>query len=114
MISAVFPNFEFLPSDSQTNIGNYSEKSDSGNIINGYFCKGCGNRMVHTLRGGNEWVTVSAPRITNFDWKLMEDKELVLHCWTKNAVVPIPKGVKTFEEGTASGLSTAFEESRSK
>ena len=96
-ISAVFPYFEFPPSDLLANVGVYSHKSESGNIMDGYFCKGCGNRMAHTGKEDKGWVSVSAVRIVHFDWKLLEDKELTVHCWTASAVVPIPEGFRSFE-----------------
>lgn len=37
-----------------------------------YFCKGCGNRMVHVEgngsgEGGREWMSVAAARVVGFD-----------------------------------------------
>lgn len=58
--------------------------------------------MAHTEDGGKNWVSVSAPRLVNFDWKVLHDKELTVHCWTKSAVVPIPEGFKSFEEQPSS------------
>lgn len=53
-IAAVFPYFEFPPSDLQANLGVYSQRSDSGNVMEGHFCKGCGNRMAHTEKDGKD------------------------------------------------------------
>jgi hypothetical protein len=101
LISAVFPNFPHPNSiNSPDIVGKYSTSSESGNGLDGYFCKGCGNRMIHQADGPGceEWVSVSAPRIKGFDWGLLKDKALVQHYWTGKAVVPILEGFVSFEE----------------
>jgi hypothetical protein len=101
LISAVYPIF---PHPNHINspdiVGKYSTNSDSGNGLDGYFCKGCGNRMIHQADGPGceEWVSVSAPRIKGFDWELLEDKALVQHFWTSKAVVPVSEGLVSFPE----------------
>ena len=96
-VNAVFRWFD-LPADAQAQLKTFTMGSDAGNPYDGHFCTTCGSRMLHTDgRGGKEWISVSVPRIVDFDWALFRDKELVVHCWTKMAVVDVPEGFKAFE-----------------
>lgn len=96
-ISAVFPYFP-LPPSVEANLSTCSLGSDSGTTIDGHFCKGCGNRIVSTRGGGGEdYVSVSAPRIVGFDWSMTRDAKLATHWWTSQAVVPVPEGFTAWE-----------------
>lgn len=44
-----------------------------------------------------QFITVSAPRIVDFDWDLFHDNRLTTHWWTEQAVVPIPEGFKSWK-----------------
>lgn len=54
---------------------------------------------------GLPWFTVPAPNLVGFDWRKMmrEDKQRVVHCWTKHAVVDVPEGYVQFEGQVPSG-----------
>lgn len=54
-----------------------------------YFCKVCGNRILHDRGIGS--VSVKGGLLEGLDWSKAQ------HIWTKSAVVPIPEGVRTFE-----------------
>jgi len=58
--------------------------------------------MVHVegnggAEGGREWFSVAAARIVGFDWTVLRDRDLVVHCWTREAVVGVPEGFRAFE-----------------
>lgn len=54
--------------------------------------------MAHTDgNGGKEYVSVSATKLVGSDWALLEDKELVRHSWTQEAVVEVPEGFKAWK-----------------
>jgi hypothetical protein len=100
-IAAIYPLFDFATAASSPEIVGLftSSASENGNVIDGYFCKTCGNRLAHAARGrGKEWVSLSAARIIGFDWKAFGDTEKTIHVWTSKALVPIPEGVRRFEE----------------
>jgi hypothetical protein len=63
----------------------------SGCTMTCWFCKTCGTRIMHE-RSGNHSVSIKGGCIEGLDWTD------VVHIWTKEAVVPIPEGVKKFEE----------------
>jgi hypothetical protein len=100
-IAAIYPLFDFpIPTNSPDTVGLFtSSASDNGNVIDGYFCKTCGNRLAHQARGrGKDWASLSAARIVGFGWEAFADKEKTIHVWTSKAIVPIPEGVRKFEE----------------
>jgi hypothetical protein len=80
--------------------------ADSGTPMLGYFCKACGNRMAHVqkLKNGKTptVIAVCATKLENFEWTWLEDKDLVVHCWTKykSPGVVVPDGVLVFEGQT--------------
>lgn len=65
----------------------------------GYFCKGCGNRLIHEFVGmdgevdGRVSVTIGC-----LDGLGKEDYKGAVHIWTSVAVSDIPEGVERYEE----------------
>ena len=87
-INAVFPYFE-VPDSVTSSTSIFKQGSDSGNVLNGHFCKGCGNRMFYTDgTGGRGFLSVSAPRIADMDVGQVVRSKDTVHVWTRTAVVP--------------------------
>jgi hypothetical protein len=96
-MSAVFPAAPLFPlsDDLKTKLGQWSRPADSGRTVDCYFCKECGARVVHRIRGtdGVEWptVTVKAGLVKGLDLRTAK------HIFTKSAVFPIPDGAECYE-----------------
>lgn len=98
-VAAAFPAFEFPPLEAKSSLSKTTRESEANREIIGWFCKGCGNRMAHTVGGMDKaWVSVSVARLVGFDWATLKDKDAVTHIWTKQAVNEVPEGFKAFEE----------------
>ncbi|KAG9235982.1 hypothetical protein BJ875DRAFT_249157 [Amylocarpus encephaloides] len=63
----------------------------SGNVVNHYFCKACGTRLIHTTPD-KDIVSVKGGCIEGLDWNSAR------HIWCKRALVPIPEGVERDDE----------------
>ncbi|KAH7319395.1 Mss4-like protein [Rhexocercosporidium sp. MPI-PUGE-AT-0058] len=86
--SAIFPAFK-LPGKELLSC--YSRPTASGHLLNCYFCKSCGTRVIHSTPGKNV-VSVKGGCIEGLDFKSAR------HIWCKRAMVPIPEGVERHEE----------------
>ncbi|PQE20143.1 3-oxo-5-alpha-steroid 4-dehydrogenase protein [Rutstroemia sp. NJR-2017a BBW] len=86
--SAIFPRFE-LPCKESLCL--YSRPTVSGDLVNCYFCKTCGTRIIHSTPGKNV-VSVRGGCLEGLDWSKAR------HIWVKRAMVPIPEGVETSDE----------------
>ncbi|KAK1755217.1 glutathione-dependent formaldehyde-activating [Echria macrotheca] len=86
--SAIFPRFNLPNSDL---LSCYTRPTSTGQILNCYFCKICGTRLIHSTPGKNV-VSVKGGCINGLDWKA------AIHIWTKSAMVPIPEGSETHSE----------------
>ena len=78
----------------------FNRPSDSGNSVTRLSCKECRTEIASLPGPGTPqmWVTAPVGSIINFDWELLKDKDLMLHCWTKRAVMPVfPDGARQFE-----------------
>lgn len=93
--SFTWPAFDFPPADMKDNLSLFPQYSESGAAQHAYFCKSCGNRMVHTDERLEQWVSFSAARVVGFDWKRLGTD--AVHLWTSKAVIPIPEGVVSFQ-----------------
>ncbi|KAL2063367.1 hypothetical protein VTL71DRAFT_5172 [Oculimacula yallundae] len=86
--SAIFPIFKFPGMDK---LSCYSRPTASGHLLNCYFCKTCGTRVIHSTPGKNV-VSVKGGCIEGLDFGSAR------HIWCKRAMVPIPEGVERHEE----------------
>jgi len=89
--SAIFPIFP-LPAASLLSV--YSRPTASGHMLNCYFCKSCGTRLIHSTPG-KDVVSVKGGCIEGLDWGSAK------HIWCKRAMVPIPEGVERDDEEPA-------------
>jgi hypothetical protein len=95
--SAIFPADGLFPlsQDLEAKLGMWTRATDQGNTTDCYFCKVCGVRLFHRIRGkdGRERPTVSIKGglVEGLEWKN------AAHIWTRSAVVPIPPGVESYE-----------------
>lgn len=110
--SAIFPYFS-PPSASSTDsdststttkwtnslLGKWTRKCDSGNTLDCYFCNKCGTRLIHqtSTPDGKKKDTTTVRAGT-----LIDRNELpwttAPHIWTRSALVGIPKGVMSYPE----------------
>ena len=69
--------------------------TESGGLMDCYFCKNCGTRVLHRTRdeSGSERgiVSIKGGCVEGLNW------EGGIHIFTRSAVVPIPEGAKQFE-----------------
>jgi len=86
--SAIFPSF---PMPSPDLLSCYSRPTASGHMLNCFFCKACGTRLIHSTPG-KQFVSVKGGCIEGLDWGSAK------HIWCKRAMVPIPEGVEQSEE----------------
>ncbi|KAK1830372.1 Mss4-like protein [Podospora conica] len=86
--SAIFPRFN-LPSSELLSV--YSRPTGTGDILNCYFCRQCGTRLIHSTTGKNV-VSVKGGCLDGLDF------QTAIHIWTKSAMVPIPEGSETHSE----------------
>ncbi|KAK9775843.1 hypothetical protein SCAR479_07368 [Seiridium cardinale] len=79
----------------------FVRNTPSGHRLERIFCGDCGV-TVSTKPPASAprqlWLAIPAPCIVGFDWKRLQDKEKVIHCWTSKAVLPIPEGFQHFAE----------------
>ena len=77
--------------------GTEESEANQGGMMECYFCKVCGNRVMHRARDsrGSERGTVSikAGWVEGLTW------EGGVHIHTSTAVVPVPEGAESWEEG---------------
>ncbi|KAF2835158.1 hypothetical protein M501DRAFT_942603 [Patellaria atrata CBS 101060] len=86
--SAIFERFD-LPSDQP--ISCWTRPTDSGNILDCFFCSVCGVRLVHARKGGTK-MSVKGGCIEGLDWKKAK------HIWTCRAVVDVPAEAQQWEK----------------
>ncbi|RDW87531.1 hypothetical protein BP5796_03225 [Coleophoma crateriformis] len=86
--SAIFPLFA-LPSPDLLSV--YTRPTASGHMLNCYFCKNCGTRLIHSTPG-KDVVSVKGGAIEGLEWGMAK------HIWCKRAMVPIPEGVEQSPE----------------
>ncbi|OTB01219.1 hypothetical protein M426DRAFT_323618 [Hypoxylon sp. CI-4A] len=86
--SAIFPKFEMPRAEL---LSCYSRPTPSGHMLNCYFCRNCGTRLIHTTAGKNV-VSVKGGCIEGLDWTR------AIHIWTKSAMIPIPEGSESYSE----------------
>ncbi|KAH8813130.1 Mss4-like protein [Xylogone sp. PMI_703] len=86
--SAIFP---FFPLPSKEFLSCYSRPTASGDMLNCYFCKVCGTRVIHSSPG-HKVLSVKGGCIEGLDWTQAK------HIWCKRAMVPIPEGVERSDE----------------
>lgn len=87
-VSAIFPHFD-LPQTTLDNLSIVTLPADSGSKSLGYFCKGCGNRLIHTSADDRKTFTIcSAGRLVGVDLKEVLERKETANLWTSRAVVP--------------------------
>lgn len=98
--SAFYPIEAFLsnlPQETKDRLQVFTHPTDSGNTMHCYFCPKCGVRLYQSSRQPDGtprgFVAVKAGCVEGLEWKD------VIHIWTKSAVVPLPDGVKQYEQG---------------
>ncbi|OJD15194.1 hypothetical protein AJ78_04525 [Emergomyces pasteurianus Ep9510] len=111
-ITAIFPNFKipepkpnaaipitnFDPASSSA-IGVHTRQTLSNKTMDCLFCKQCGVRLMHRVRGG-EQLSVKAGCLEGLNKEMMAG---ATHIWCKEAVVEIPEGVQKWEEEPVQG-----------
>ncbi|KAK5169749.1 uncharacterized protein LTR77_005727 [Saxophila tyrrhenica] len=79
-----------LPEDLESKMSVWTRPTDAGGMMDCYFCKRCGNRILHRARdeSGSERGTVSikAGVVEGLKW------EGAGHIYTRSAVVDVPEG----------------------
>lgn len=95
--SAIFPYF--TPPTSNESLGKWTRTSDSGNIRDCYFCKGCGTRLIHqTSTPDGKKKDSTNVRAGTLDERHELPWTTAPHIWTRSALVGIPKGVMSYPE----------------
>ncbi|KAL2374750.1 hypothetical protein BDBG_08508 [Blastomyces gilchristii SLH14081] len=111
-LTAIFPSFDIPepePSVSHT-ITNYDPTSSSAigihrrqtfsnKIMDCLFCKQCGVRLMHRVRG-EERLSVKAGCLEGLNKEMMAG---AIHIWCKEAVVEIPEGAERWDEEPSQG-----------
>ncbi|EEH10454.1 conserved hypothetical protein [Histoplasma capsulatum G186AR] len=107
-VTAIFPSFEipdpeptashapatnYDPATSPA-IGTHTRQTLSDKTLECLFCKQCGVRLVHRVRGA-DYLSVKAGCLEGLDKEMMVG---AIHIWCKEAVVEIPEGVERWEE----------------
>lgn len=93
--AAVFPTFT-LPLTSQP-IAIWARDTASGAVMECYFCKECGTRVVHSLKG-HPTMNVRAGCVEGLNWKNAGH----IFCADKVVDMEIPEGVQAYMEGYGS------------
>lgn len=86
--SAIFPAF---PLPDNLPLSCYTRKTDSGGLLDCYFCMICGARVLHS-RQGKKTVSVKGGCLEGLDWSKAK------HIWCSRAVVKIPEGVQRWDK----------------
>ncbi|KAK4098526.1 hypothetical protein N658DRAFT_499368 [Parathielavia hyrcaniae] len=102
--SAVFPAAGLFPLSAglASKLGVWTRPTDSGGSMDCYFCRGCGVRVVHRVRGADgvarDTVNIKAGLLGGpLDWRGAP------HIYTRSAVVEVPRGVETWK-GAPEGM----------
>jgi hypothetical protein len=72
----------------------------TGNRLERVFCGDCGVTVATKPPASaprQAFLAVPAPCIVGFDWKRLQAKHNVVHCWTSKALFPIPEGFQHFD-----------------
>ncbi|OAX77283.1 hypothetical protein ACJ72_08422 [Emergomyces africanus] len=122
-LTAIFPTFEipepqpsaannpttsttsitnFDPTTSSSAIGIHRRQTLSNKTMECLFCKQCGVRLMHRVRGG-EQLSVKAGCLEGLTKEMMAG---AVHIWCKEAVVEIPEGAQKWEEEPDQGSSS--------
>lgn len=97
--SAIFTSEGLIPlsEELEAKMGVWTRPTEPGGMMDCYFCKNCGARLMHRARdeNGSERGTVSikAGCVEGLEWKGG------IHIYTRSAVWPIPEGAEQFENG---------------
>ncbi|KAM0722236.1 hypothetical protein Q7P37_001677 [Cladosporium fusiforme] len=91
-ISAIFPAFT-INTPNKIDLAVWSRSTQSGRTMRCYFCNVCGSRLMHA-RDGVASVSVKGGCLQALNAEMIEG---AVHIWTKEAVVEIPEGARTFE-----------------
>ena len=86
--SAIFPAF---PLPDNLPLSCYTRKTDSGGLLDCYFCTICGARVLHS-RQGKKTMSVKGGCLEGLDWSKAK------HIWCSRAVVKIPEGVQRWDK----------------
>jgi len=81
-------------------VGVYTRETDSGGVLECWFCRECGGRVVHVGRGRDgetkKTVSVKGGCLEGLGAGKLDLRKAV-HIWCKRAVVEIPEGVERWE-----------------
>ncbi|KAK3303001.1 Mss4-like protein [Chaetomium strumarium] len=96
--SAIFPaepGLFPLPPELASRLQVWTRPTDSGGTMDCYFCRVCGVRVMHRIRGADgterETVSIKGGLVKGLSWKG------AAHIFTRSAVVDVPEGVERWE-----------------
>ncbi|KAK4118683.1 hypothetical protein N657DRAFT_651048 [Parathielavia appendiculata] len=101
--SAIFPAAGLFPlsANLSSKLGVWTRPTDSGGSMDCYFCRECGVRVMHRIKGPDgverDTVSIKGGLLGGLDWKGAP------HIYTRSAVVELPEGVDTWE-GAPEGM----------
>lgn len=94
-ITALFPHFDFPTSaEQQSEISTYTRTSERGTVVEGFFCRHCGSRLVERAAGDNDTTLVKGGALVGITKEMMSN---VAHLYCRQAIVDVPAGVERYE-----------------
>lgn len=83
-----------MTAEQQSDINMYTRTSERGTVIEGFFCRNCGSRLVERSAGDKSRTLVKGGCLVGITKDMMSK---ATHIYCGQAIVDVPAGVERYE-----------------